>query len=228
MKRYFLVLFFVLIIMLSGCGKDKVIIALNNSIAEKRISLSKGECQGVKATLMSGYREQDYVINGNATNLIEFLVLTFYVDGFEAYDFLEASYILNIGIERFTGNLELNPYDNSLVADIGKMYNITENVMAKLMLNGKTYKIYFKSVSALWNIDADAAINIYCNSFRKELEHFVTYDKLNGEVYVKILQEDKIEGYYWYITMVTPSGKSISAVIDIDSGNVITNSVNIS
>ena len=227
MKRYFLILFFVVNIMLGGCYKDTTFIALNNSIAEKRISLVYGECDGVKATIMTGYREEDYVINGVASNLIEFFVLTFYVEGFDAYDYGEATFILNIGIDRFTGVLELNPYDNSLVVDIGKIYDVSENVMAKLNILGKTYKIYFKPVSSEWCINADSAIDIYYKTFKGDLKNFVVKDKLNGEVYVKILQEEIGKQYYWYISFVSTDGKSVSALIDIDTGDIVTSSVNI-
>ena len=227
MKRYFLILFFVVISLLGGCGKDETFVALNNSLAEKRISLAYGECDGVKATIMTGYREEDYVINGVASNLIEFFVLTFYVDGFDAYDYGVATFVLNIGMDRFTGELELNPYDNSLVVDIGKIYDISENVMAKLNLLGKTYKIYFKPISSTWAISADMAIEIYYTTFKNELKNFVVKDKLNGEVYVKILQEDIGKQYYWYISFVSTDGKSVSALIDIDTGDIVTSSVNI-
>ena len=227
MKRYFLMLFFVVIILLGGCGKDTTLIALNNSIAEKRISLAYGECDGVQATIMTGYREEDYVINGKASSLIEFFVLTFYVDGFEAYDYGEATFVLNIGIDRFTGVLELNPYDNSLVVDIGKIYDVSENVMAKLNLLGKTYKIYFRLVTSSWAIDADRAMDIYYNTYKDDLKNFVVKDKLNGEVYIKILQEEIGKQYYWYISFVSTDGKTLSAIIDIDTGDIVTSSVNI-
>ncbi|MBQ9791580.1 MAG: hypothetical protein IJW28_03235 [Clostridia bacterium] len=210
-----------------GCGKDTTFIALNNSISEKRISVASGKTEGVSATIMCGYRERDYVINGVASELIEFCVLTFYIDGFEAYDFIKADYILNIGLDRFTGELELNPFDNSLVTDIGKIFNINENVMAKLQLNGKTYKIYFSAVSSDWAVGVDEAIKIYVDTFRTELKNYVVSDKLNGEVYVKILYDTSMDEYFWHINFVTPNGVNIASVINIHNGEVLTNNTNI-
>lgn len=227
MKKYFLILFFIVMIGISACGKDSVIVAIEGSLAEKRIALVDSTTTGAYASIMTGYREEEYVINGIATELIEFCVVTFMIDGFEAYDYTKAQCVINIGIERYERDLELNPYDNSLVTDLGKIYNIDENVMARLLVNGKTYKFYFKPVSREWCVDSDSAIRIYADYFREDLQSFITSAKLQGEVYVKILSDRKLGAYYWHISFVSTSGDRLSAVIDVETGELVSNDIKI-
>ena len=173
MKKWFLIFFLLLIMAISGCKWDSTLDIVTNSIAEDRISISKGEKDGVTCTLMCGYREEDYVLNGVSTNLIEFGVLTFSISGFTPFDYGEPTYVLNVGIDRFSGGLELNPYDSTLVADVEKVMNIDENVVAYLNLNGKTYEIHLNSISKQWQVTHSLALKTFVETYKKELKEHI-------------------------------------------------------
>lgn len=57
--------------------------------------------------------------------------------------------------------------------------------------------------------------------------NYVVSDKLNGEVYVKILYDTSMDEYFWHINFVTPNGVNIASVINIHNGEVLTNNTNI-
>ena len=74
MKIFFCCLIFICL-SLSGC-MGKLEKYLRNNISEYREFVVYGQDDGVSASLMCGEREVDYKINGIATELIEFGVLT--------------------------------------------------------------------------------------------------------------------------------------------------------
>ena len=226
MRRYFLI-FFLSIFVLVGCGVDATYDIVYRSLAEVRVSLAKGVKDGVEATLMCGYRECDYVYDGVRTEPIEFGVLTFSVDGFDKYDYGEPTYILNVGLDRFSGVLELNPFDSTLVADVGRVMNIEENVVAYLQLNGTKHTIYLNPVSSEWQVNYEGVLRIFVEEYCDILQQYISNGAISGETYVKMVYDDTLNEYYWYVNFITTQGSTISMIVDKDTGNILVDKVNI-
>ena len=226
MRRIFLI-FFLSIYMLVGCSIDSTYDIVQGSLSEVRVSLAKGYRDGVVATLMCGYRECEYVYDGVCTESVEFGVLTFSIDGFDKYDYGEPTYVLNVGMERYSGVLELNPFDSTLVADVGKVMNIQENVVAYLHINGARYDIYLNPVSSEWQIDSDSVLHIFVDKYKDTLREYIQGDSISGETYVKMVYDDTLDEYYWYVNFITTQGSTISMIVDKDTGHVLVDKINI-
>ena len=129
MKLFFLLL---CVIVLSSCG-NKYENMLKNNTAEVRKYLLEAKEDQMNVSLILGLREKNYIVNGYATDLIEFGVLTFEFSDYGNIDKNSASYELLVGTQKFAGILQENPFDKTLVADIKKMIDPKKKVTAKII-----------------------------------------------------------------------------------------------
>lgn len=202
------------LVCLYGCQKQKIYDMAITNIAEVRELMLGGENENVKATLISGFREIDYVVNGYCTEPIEFGVLTFNV----LADIVipeNVSYVLTIGSVRYDGKLEHNPYNDTYVCDIQKKIEQGEIVFAKIIAGEFVENVELTTVTHNWVLNYKDALRTACSELSKELEEFVKDEQFCGECYIKILNDDELNNlYYWYVNFVSRFGKNYSVIID--------------
>lgn len=224
MKLFFL--FLCSLLLLSGCG-NKYENSLRSNIAEIREFLMEGKAEGVTASLICGKREKDYVINGYATTPIEFGVLTFKLDNIKDFDVTIANYVLLVGTIRYDGELEQNPFDQTLVADIGKIIDKNENIIAKLNIGEYSKEIQLNLINKDWKVDSNRVVEIVADIYKKDLDNYFENNIFCGEVYIKILNDaDIYKGdYYWYASVISKKGDNISLIISPYTGEIFASSV---
>lgn len=210
------------VICFSACTNSKIYDMAVNNIAEARYNLYAGETENLKATLMSGVREKDYVINGYATTNVNFGVLTF---KFKTEITLPetVNYVLTVGTTRYDGILEKNPYDGSFVCDVKTIIDTQEVVTAKIIAGEFVESVEVKSVTEKWNVNYLNALKLACSELKKELTTFVENDEFYGECYIKIINDDELEEnhYLWYVNFVSRNGKNYAVVIDPISNEIM-------
>lgn len=221
MKFFFIVLL-LFSFSLFGC-KSKYDQILKDNTAELRMFLLQGSNDNVEGTLICGKREKDYVINGYATELIEFGVITFKLNNLEDYDYSNAHYVLFVGTTRYDGKLERNPFDDTLVADIKKIINPDENVTTKLNIGNYSVEMKMFFVGKDWRINYNDVYNIIIKNYKPQLDLISSDNIFNGEVYIKIINDaDKYKGdYYWYVIIVSRNGEKLTMIISPISGEIL-------
>lgn len=224
MKLFFLFLCNILIF--TGCN-NKYENSLKGNIAEIREFLMEGKSEEVTTSLICGKREKDYVINGYATSPIEFGVLTFKLDNIKDFDVSLANFILLVGTIRYDGVLGQNPFDQTLVADIGKIVDKKENIVAKLIIGEYSKEIKLNLINKDWKVDSNRVIEIVANNYKKDLDNYFKNNIFCGEVYIKILNDaDIYKGdYYWYVSIISKKGDNISLIISPYTGEILASSV---
>ena len=210
------------IMLFPGCTNLKVYELAKNNIAEQRENLFVGENENIKATLISGKREKEYVINGYCTEPCEFGVLTFTIKNEQNLSD-NVNYVLTIGTTRFDGILEKNPYDGTYVCDIKKTVLNEEMISAKIIAGEFVESVELKSVILNWNVNHDDALKLACKELNKELETFIENDVFNGECYIKILNDSDIgdTSYFWYVNFVSRNGKNYAVIINPISNEIM-------
>jgi len=211
--KFFLILIASLVIFSSCTNKYENL--LKSNTAEVREFLMEGNGKDIKVSLICGKREKDYKINGYASELIEFGVLTFELENIDEYDENLANFVLLVGTTRYDGSLEKNPFDDTLVADIKKIINHNENVVAKIIIGDYSQEIKLKCVNNDFKVTSDDVYKIVASTYKKQLELINSNNVFNGEIYIKILNDaDMYKGdYYWYVTLVTRKGGKVSLII---------------
>ena len=183
----------------------------------------EGKSDNINASLICGLREKDYVINGYATELIEFGILTFDIENINDYDEKIATYVLLVGTVRYDGDLQKNPFDNTLVADIKTIINSSENVTAKIIIGDFTQEIKLKNVCNNWSVDSEEVYKIVAKNFKDDIKKLIINNVFNGEVYVKIINDADINvgDYYWYVNIVNRTGRKLSLIISPHTSEIL-------
>ena len=220
MKLFFLV--FCSFIIFCSCS-NKYENILKNNTAEVREFVLEGKSDNINASLICGLREKDYVINGYATELIEFGILTFDIENINDYNETIATYVLLVGTVRYDGDLQKNPFDNTLVADIKTIINSSENVTAKIIIGDFTQEIKLKNVCNNWSVDSEEVYKIVAKNFKDDIKQLIINNVFNGEVYVKIINDADINvgDYYWYVNIVNRTGRKLSLIISPHTSEIL-------
>lgn len=210
-------IFFVLILglfALTSCT-NKYENLLRYNTAEVREFVFEGETADVKANLICGKREKEYKVNGYATELIEFGVLTFEVNNIDEYDETIAKYVLLVGTDRYDGDLQKNPFDSSLVVDIKKIIDKNLPVKAIITIGEFSREIELKYLCQDWKVTSDDVYSIVASKYKDEIMKLNDNNIFNGEIYIKILNDKDIYkgDYYWYVNLISRNGGSLSMII---------------
>ncbi len=220
MKKIIFLLPFLLVIscVLTGCSNNNYLVAANN-IAEIRKELYVGEAENISSTYICGEREVEYSMNGKATPLIEFGVLTFFTN---AELTTVPTYTLVVGDKTFSGALEKNPFDGSYVVDIGECIS-SENMVATFITPDMSTEIVLSKVNDDWEIDAMGALETYCKKMGSSFDKFMKDEAFIGECYIKIVNDSEISPgkYFWYVNIINDKGNSFSAIIEPHTGDIL-------
>lgn len=219
--KIFLLLFFS-IISLTACTK-KYENLLKSNTAEVQKFMLVGENDNVKASLVCGLREKEYKINGYATELIEFGILTFDLKNIEDYDITLAQYVLNVGTLRYDGDLEKNPFNGTLVTDIKRIIDCNENIYVKLIIGDFSQDISLTLVGTDWKVDTNDVYKSLANNYKKEINAINSDNVFGGEVYIKIVNDSDIykSDYYWYVSIVGRKGGTLSLIISPVTSDIL-------
>lgn len=217
--RYFVLIVGVCIV-LAGCSR--LYKNAQNSIAEVRQNIYIGENESMVASFMAGKREEDYVINGVATPLIEFGVIAVSLQNVNISYAKIGSFALISGKNTYTGELQLNPFDNSYVADIGKIIDTDDDISLTVTIGSFTSDISLQKNNTAWKLDSNDALKSACKALKTELKSWGK-KSFDGEVYVKIIHDSKISStdYFWYVSFVNTTGTMHSVIIHPISGEIL-------
>lgn len=205
---------------LSGCGLNAKSDVVNN-LSDVRYSVFVGQNDGAVANLMCGMRENPYSYDGISNKKTEFGVLTVF---FKNRPTQNLHYSLSVGKSSFAGTLEENPYNHSFMADIQKIVDSSEAVY--LTIEGVAENMQLMPESAGWEIQYSQALDIAFDALEEDLMKLYSSRKFCAECYLKIvMDQSSIENpYYWCFMYVGQNGQSGSVIIDVHSGEVLTNS----
>lgn len=224
--KFFLVLLSA-VLMLWGCTpqleKD-----IRANISEIREFMLFGRDNNACVSMICGYRESEYKLNGVATDLIEFGVVTVKVFEQLSGD-LDMNYVLFVGTEKFDGVMAKNPFDGTFVIDIQKIIDRNANIVLQLNLGEweKSYKL--TRIDEDWGLGSDDCIGILLKQYKKELKSFYDNKEWCAEVYIKIIDEsdENVSHFYFYVSVLGQKGASINMVISPKSGEVLASNANL-
>lgn len=128
------------------------------------------------------------------------------------------TYSLKVMDKTYNGNMEINPFDSTYVADIGE--KIAECNQIFLTISNFD-EITLELISSSWAITSSKALNIFIMTHRADLEKIFS-SQSRGEVYIKLVADSRDEkNVYYYILAVSNSGEVVGCLIDVNSGEVV-------
>lgn len=220
MKKRKLIIASVLILVIAaaaiiyGCFGNGIYSVVKENLSEVRYNVFDGENESVTANFMSGKRESEFLLNGESTPLINFGLITFEFK--QSVELVAATYSIVAGEKTFEGALEINPYKESLVADIKEIIDQVSQLEVSLKMADVTHELTLSLVNENWKVDHEEALKIACKKLETQLKDFVVEGKFAAEAYVKIVTGQGAEAgeYFWYVNVLSKEGKNIAVIID--------------
>lgn len=195
---------------------------LINNMSESRQFIFVQEVDNFSVSLVCGAREEKYVYDGVATPLKDFGVITIKIPKDSDLKNKDVEFILNVGDKTYSGIFEHNPFDESLVADIGEIVEKKDEVTLNIKSIDFEKQFKLSLVSDKWEVSYLDVIDIVVKNYKKELKSFYKDNVFCGEVYVKIKEgENGDKNYYWYFNLISPDGNSISSIISPLTGEIL-------
>ena len=220
-KRIFLLIFLIPVLLLSGCNVGFKIKAWQ-VVSEYRKCLFVANCEDFSATFTSGKRESSYSYDGVSSNLVEFGVLTV-----QFFSKLEPNnipqYVLFIDTIQYEDILEFNPIDGTYVADIGKDISNKSDIYLRVYGGGINDQTKMKCVSNNWKVSYKQAFNTALQKFKPTLKKQIKHNSINGEFFIKIVgdKSDQTLNICWYVSYLGVDKTTLACIIDVYSGQII-------
>ena len=224
MKKHFFI-FIILIFLfvcptLIGCGQVDFKTHAHTYISEYRKNLFVAKTGNMFITFTSGERESDYDLTGYKTPLVDFGVLTVVFD-VDIKDLLP-SFQLRVNDKNYSGKLEKNPFDNSYVYDIETQVNDNDDIT--LTLDDFEQSLKLVCISSEWKSTWEDAVEIFNQKYLKEVASHTKQGEFLGEIYVKIVAENKnLESVSWYVLCVCQDGSIYACLINPNTKEVLQN-----
>lgn len=226
MKKICFLLFslsFLLTSLVSLVGCNSVYNEISKNVSETRYNIFSGSNSSVTATFMCGKREKDYVVNGYSSPLIDFGVVTVTVKSTSLNtDNIRA--VITINTHRYEKVLEKNPFDGTFVCDIKTTTDASE-LSLKLFFGDQIEQLSLSNLSLGWKVDNSKALKIATKAIKPQLKKQIQ-SGFNGEVYVKIIEDTKVNkgNYYWYVSFVCRNGEKHTVLIDPTTAKILAKS----
>ncbi|MDD4211494.1 MAG: hypothetical protein PHC46_03820 [Clostridia bacterium] len=198
------------------------------NLSEVRYNLFQGDNEKLNATFMTGEREETYILNGVATELIDFGIITLNFKEPQTARFGVPTYKLTIGDNYYEGEFEKSPFNVNYVADIGIKMPDDSQVYLLVEWDDLYETLKLDPISPNWEINWEKALEIGMENIAgTNFEELISEGKLNAEVHLIIIGDPQgiTDKYYWYISIYGQAGSTIELVIDPMTGELISKRV---
>lgn len=197
---------------LVGCGTS-LEENISQNVSEYRQNFFVGVGEKFSATFTDGMRESDFIANGEKTSLVDFGVIVI-----KTQDLSQKSFTLKINDEEIKGELEVNPFDNTLVVDLKR--KVDKNDKLTLLYAGENVSLV--CLSKDWKINYNNALDIFVQKYKERLANFEKNNNFEGEIYIKIVSDKQdMSNIYYYVLCITKNGDIIANLIDVTNGEIL-------
>lgn len=218
-KKIFVSLSLLLVVFgVTACGKTLDGYVLDN-MAEITKEYYFGENDDMFVTLSVGEREEDYLLNGQATELVDYSLL---VIKFKEENILRAiTLVVQSGEDSADVEAEYNSFNNSYMVDIVDDITIGEDF--SIVYDGQTVTLSKQNFA----INYENALQIACENLSDELEAQKSYNHFNAECYLRVMsgRDNDFSELYWCFTCLNYEGESFTVVISTADGSILASSV---
>lgn len=202
-----------------ACGKSTFDLVENN-MAEWTKTYFYAENSDYYANISSGEREKNYVMNGKSEERTAFALLTMNFSEELKVGVIKVN--LTIDGNKSEKELEKNPFNNSYMIDLEVYLNGNEKI--SIEYNDKS--LVLNAISNNFNINHTQALQIASEEFEKEIRAKKSFNNLNAEMYLRILDKNanEFDGLFWCFTVLNVDNESFSIVISTENGAILAKS----
>ncbi len=201
---------------LVGCGKTTSQ-RVEDNMSEWTTVYYYGEGENYYASMSSGTREGEYLLNGKSEKKVDYALLSL-----KPSESMSAKVIkvkLTIGEEETEQELEINGLNGCYMVDLEKKLSGEENI--KISYGGK--EVALSNLSKDFAIDDKKAIEIGTTELEEKILACKSGRKLNAECYLRVMdkQANNFEEVFWVFTVINVKNENFSVIISTADGKVL-------
>lgn len=212
----FLLLIFTLSLINIGCS-NKIPSEVKNNLSEIRTNIYEANNDNLSVNIITGEREDPYVLNGTAQGMTEYTVITIIPENPDNISAdITYNYILKTGKKDYSGTFTLHPFGNSYAAEIAQKINVRSleiQVTASKDDWNFNETLVLESILTENMIGWEDALLVGMDALENAISSMYDKKTLKAEVYVKLLCDPlgKTTDHYWYVAFA--DGKKIASVL---------------
>lgn len=206
--------------MLFGCGKTEIS-RVEENMSEWTKVYYYAEGQNFCASLSSGLREKEYIMNGKAGENVDFALLTITPTKTVAKSYIKADITIN-DVKLENQELDLNASNGGFMIDLEQFLNGDEQVVVSYA--GETLSL--ENLSKSFEIDHKKALEIATEELADKILLCRKGVNLNAECYLRVLDKklNSLDGTFWCFSVVNINGDMFSIVISTLDGTILAKS----
>ncbi len=219
-KKIFLAgLLAVVALSLFGCGKS-LQTRIEENLSEHTCVYYYAEGEGYYATLSSGEREDEYLLNGKSEKKVDFALLAIKPSVGTSEKIIKANVAINGESKLY--ELELNDLNFTYMVDLEQRLSGDESISVEYA--GQTLEM--QNLSKDFAIDDVKAIEIACNELSDKIDGIRRGNNLNAECYLRVLDKkaNNFDNMFWCFTVVTTDKQTFSVIISTVDGSILAKS----
>lgn len=196
----------VFLYMFSGCTSLRSDI---ERVSELRDEVFAAQAEGMSVTLITGIREEPFVIDGKSGEKKDFSVLTV-IPSFEQVS-SSYSFELKVGEASYRGEMKRHPLKSSWSYELD--VRITDECSVTISTLERTEELTLASVKTPDTITVERAYTIACAEL----------DSPDGEIYIRLLENPLTAsgGYYWYVAFIGENYALKAVLLEPLTGEVV-------
>ncbi|MCL2375440.1 MAG: hypothetical protein FWC82_02835 [Firmicutes bacterium] len=187
---------------------------LLSQVSELRENIFIGESASFSVNIITGRREDPFLMDGHAGITRDFTLITITPKGEGSEG--TYTYTTTINGTQFKGEFVPHPFAATLSADLHIRANTSEIILIITNSAGVEENISAKSVVTAQMIDSLKALEMAESKLRNSLETFKSGGVLHAEIYIRLLANpiDNSGGFYWYVAFIGTCGTIFAVLID--------------
>lgn len=203
----------------AGCAKDDASLMKNN-MAELTKSYFYGESETVYASLSVGQREENYVLDGCCSDVVDFALLVVSFENEVTTNTVEANVKTDDKIVAV--QLEKNETNGKYMFDLEK--SVSADAKIELQVQGQV--VFLQAISNEFVIDCYDAVEIACREFDEKIKPLKKRNNLFAEGYLRIMDKkaNDFDGVFWCFTLLSQQNESWSVIISTEDGSILAKS----
>ena len=199
-----------------GCGKttyDRV----EDNMSELTTVYYYGEGENYYASLSSGQREENYLLNGKSEKKVDFSLLSVKTSQNLSAKLIKVK--VKIGEEETERELEINGLNGCYMVDLEKC--VTGDETIEVTYNGET--VALTNLSKDFAVDDKKALEIGVKELEEKILACKSGNKLNAECYLRVLDKkaNNFSDVFWCFTVINVNNESYSVIISTVDGKVL-------
>jgi len=207
-------------LMLTGCSTPSMD-RLGHLISELRENIFVGESDNFTITIVSGFREDPFLMDGIPSISRDFTLATLTPKSATS----QGVYKFNITVDEilFMGEFLHHPFSNTLSTDLNIRASGSDIAVTITNPDGVEESMFAKSVLTDQMISSNKALEIAENKLHYSLETLKENGELQLEIFIRLMVNplDNSGGYHWYVAFIGREQQIFAVLIDPISMQVV-------